>query len=303
MAQPVQEALSGIGVDEKSLISILAKSNPENKRSIRKGCSKFFFEDERQFERRNDGAIKILKLEFKRFRDIVVFSLMHPWERDARLLKKALKKGREQYGVIIEIACTRSSDELLGARKAYHSLFERSIEEELAAEIEGNERELLVALVSAYRYEGPKVKEDTAKSEARALINAIKNADTSELIKNEEVIRILTTRSKPHLKEVYEQYRKISGKIITKDLEAELFVKDTIECLCTPQTYFTRVFESALKDDANEDTKKALTRLVSTQEDGNLKGITEKFAREIGERVKGAYKDVLLGMLARGDKN
>lgn len=70
--------------------------------------------------------------------------------------------------------------------------------------------------MSAYRYEGPKVKEDTAKSEAKALLNAIKNADKRRLIEDEEVIRILTTRSKPHLKEVYEQYKKISGKSITE---------------------------------------------------------------------------------------
>lgn len=126
-----------------------------------------------------------------------MLSLMHPWERDARLLKKALKKGPPHYNVIVEIAYTRSSDQLLGARKAYHSLFDRSIEEDLASHVKGSERkvhpsffthlyilnlfccgiirfmccfeQLLEALVSAYRYEGPKVKEDAAKSEAKAL--------------------------------------------------------------------------------------------------------------------------------------
>ncbi|XVF41149.1 hypothetical protein PTKIN_Ptkin01aG0256900 [Pterospermum kingtungense] len=246
MAHPAEvevlnKALSGIGVDEKSIISILGKSHHEHQRSIRKGCSKFFFEDERQFERWDDTAIKNLKLEFKRFKDAVVYSLMHPWERDARLLKKALKKGPQQYYVIVEIACTRSSDQLLGARKAYHSLYDRSIEEDLAAHVKASERKLLVALVSAYRYEGPKVKEDTAKSEAKALLNAIKNADKRKPIEDEEVITILTTRSKPHLREVYEQYKKISGNTITQDLEAEMFLRETIECLCTPHTYFTKV--------------------------------------------------------------
>ncbi|XVE52263.1 hypothetical protein DITRI_Ditri02bG0109000 [Diplodiscus trichospermus] len=299
----LNRALSGIGVDEKSLITIVAKLHHEHKRSIRKGCSNFFFEDERQFERWDDSAIKNLKVEFKSFKDAVILSLIHPWERDARLLKKALKKGPQQYGVIIEIACTRSSDELLGARKAYHSLFDRSIEEDLASLVKGTERKLLVALVSAYRYEGPKLKEDRAKSEAKALLSAIKNADKRKLIEDEEVIRILTTRSKPHLRQVYEQYKKISGKTITEDLEDEMFLKETIECLWTPHTYFAKVLDSALREDANEDAKKALTRLVSTQEAGNLKGITDKFAHQIEERVKGAYKDVLLGVLARGEMN
>ena len=54
---------------------------------------------------------------------------MHPWERDARLAHEAITKGPESYGLLIEIACTRSSEELLGARKAYQSLFNQSIED------------------------------------------------------------------------------------------------------------------------------------------------------------------------------
>ena len=65
--------------------------------------------------------------------------IMHPWERDARLANKAIKKGPEYYSLLVEIACTRSSEELLGARKAYHSLFEHSIEEDAAQNIKGTE--------------------------------------------------------------------------------------------------------------------------------------------------------------------
>lgn len=72
--------------------------------------------------------------------------------------------------------------------------------------------QLLVALVSAYRYEGSKVKEDIAKSEAKTLANAVKNADKKSPLENDEVIWILTTRSKAHLKLVYEQYKILTGK-------------------------------------------------------------------------------------------
>ncbi|KAK8571272.1 hypothetical protein V6N13_103401 [Hibiscus sabdariffa] len=224
---------------------------------------------------------------------------MHPWKRDACLLKKALKKGPPQYNVIVKIACTRSSDRLLGARQAYHSLFNRSIEEDLISHIKGYARKLLVALVTAYRYEGPKVKIDTTKSEAESLLNAIKNGDTRKAAEDDEVIRILSTRSKPHLKEVYEQYMKLSGKTITEELEVELLLKETVECLCTLQTYFTRVFEAALRDDVNEDKKKTLTQLIVTQKSEEMKEVATEFEKQIEERVKGAYKDVLVGVLAK----
>lgn len=68
----------------------------------------------------------------------------HPWERDARLVKEALSKGHhsQNINILIEVACTRTSDELLGARKAYHSLFDHSIEEDVASHISGPERKV-----------------------------------------------------------------------------------------------------------------------------------------------------------------
>ena len=64
---------------------------------------------------------------------------MHPWERDARMARKALDGRPQAYGLLIELACTRSSDELLGARKAYQSLYGESIKEDVASRVEGIE--------------------------------------------------------------------------------------------------------------------------------------------------------------------
>lgn len=73
----------------------------------------------------------------------MVLWTMHSWERDARLINDALLDGAKSYNVIVEIACTRSSEELLGARRAYHSLFERSIEEDVASCVNSDERKVI----------------------------------------------------------------------------------------------------------------------------------------------------------------
>lgn len=52
------------------------------------------------------------------------------------------------------------------------------------------------------------MKEDAAKSDAKALANAFKNADNKNPIEDDEVIRVLSTRSKLHLHEVYNYYKK-----------------------------------------------------------------------------------------------
>ncbi|TQD88559.1 hypothetical protein C1H46_025878 [Malus baccata] len=243
--QTLTKAFSGLGVDEKALVAILGKSHPEERQSFRKATTPHFFkEDERSFERWDDYHIKLLKHEFLRFKNAVVLWTMHPWERDARLAKEALKKGPESYGILVEIACTRSSEELLGARKAYHSLFDHSIEEDVAYHIDGPEGKLLVTLVSSYRYEGSKVKDDTAKSEAKTLVNAIKDVDKRHPNEDDEVIRILSTRSKPHLKEVSKHYKEISGHDIDEDLDHAVRLKETVQCLCTPEKYFSKVSQS-----------------------------------------------------------
>ncbi|KAH7536645.1 hypothetical protein FEM48_Zijuj03G0006500 [Ziziphus jujuba var. spinosa] len=274
------KAFSGLGVDEKSLISILGKWHPEQTKSFRKGSSDFFVEDERLFERWDDHRLKLLKHEFLRFKNAVVLWTMHPWERDARLIKEALKKGPQSYGIIVEVACSRSSEELLGARRAYHSLFDHSIEEDVAHHIHGTERKLLVALVSAYRYEGQKVKDDTAKSEAKTLANAFKNADNKNPIEDDEV-----------------------------DLDGDLRLKETVQCLCAPHKYFSKVLEAAMRNDADKSTSKGLTRVVVTRADTDMKLIKEEFHSEYGvslskkieDSAHGNYKDFLLTLIARGD--
>ena len=63
--------------------------------------------------------------------------------------------------------------------------------------------------MSAYRYEGSRVHDATAKSEAEFLRHAAKN---NLPIEDEEVVRILSYRSKLHLKAVFVHYKALFGK-------------------------------------------------------------------------------------------
>lgn len=141
--------------------------------------------------------------------------------------------------------------------------------------------QLLVALLSSYRYEGPKVNEEIAKMEAQSIFNAVKT-HKDDIVENDDLVRILSTRSKLHLKAVYKHYKEISGNyldevlhntpsitlnfirlvlnrffsqvysvyvlyvvlltiFLLQDLGDNLRVKETVQCLCNPQTYFSEV--------------------------------------------------------------
>ncbi|XP_043692409.1 annexin D4-like [Telopea speciosissima] len=303
------KSFTGFGVDEKSITRILGKWKPEERESFRKGSPNFFKQDDRLFEKWNADHIALLKREFSRFKNAVVLWTMHPWERDARLAKDYLIKENRSCDVLIEIACTRSSEELLGARKAYHSLFDHSLEEDVASHIHSTNRNFFVALVSAYRYEGSKVNDEVAKSEAKILCNAIKNANTKNPVEEEEVVRILSTRSKAHLKAIYKHYKEMFSKTLDEDLEHGSSLKEAVMCLCTPQAYYSKVLNASLKSGADEKTKVALTRVVVTRGDSNMKEIKEEYHKEHGvslsqkieETTHGNYKDFLLSLIERGE--
>ncbi|KAH6803446.1 annexin 4 [Perilla frutescens var. frutescens] len=298
-------AFSGFGVDEKALISILGKWHPEQRQSFRKGSRDLFIEDERHFERWDDRHVLQLRHEFLRLKDAIVLWTMHPWERDARLLKEALYKG-PQHKVLVEIACSRSSEELLGARRAYHSLFNHSIEEDVAFHVHTPENKLLVAVLSSYRYEGPKMNEEIAKLEAKALSEAMRGGAPLE---NDDVVRILSTRSKLHLKAIYKHYKEITGNFLDQDFEGHLLLKETVQCLCTPHTYFTKILDGSLRYNVDEITKEAVTRVIVTRADEDMKQIREEFHREYGVDLRkkiedvanGNYRDFLLTLIARSD--
>ncbi|KAJ8648775.1 hypothetical protein MRB53_001798 [Persea americana] len=299
-------AFSGFGVDEQSMISLLTKLHPDQRQSFRKSSPRFFSHDDRLFEKWEHDHIKQLEIEFSRFKKAVVLWTMHPWERDARFAYEIIHKGYP-LSILIEIACTRSSEELLGARKAYHSLFNHSIEEDVAYYVKEDSRSLLVALVSSFRYEGPVVNAEIAKSEAKTLGKAIKEAD-GKLLENEDVIRILSTRSKLQLIATFSHYKEIRGKNIDEDLEDYFILQATVQCIYSPPTYFSQVLDVALNIEVDEITKEALTRVIVTRADVDMKEIKEAYQKIYGvpltEKIKlethGNFKDFLLALAAKG---
>ena len=72
----------------------------------------------------------------------------------------------------------------------------------------------MVPLVSAFRYEGEEVNTMLAKSEAKILHEKISDKAYSD----EEIIRILTTRSKAQLNATLNHYNNAFGNAINKVL-------------------------------------------------------------------------------------
>uniref|UniRef100_A0ACD5X237 Uncharacterized protein n=1 Tax=Avena sativa TaxID=4498 RepID=A0ACD5X237_AVESA len=294
--------LGGLGVEETALVSALGRwrKQPEKRSQFRQGFPGFFT-PAGTMERCSDEYVRHLKTEFSRFKNLMVLWAMHPWERDARWAHRALHKKHHPAAVLVELACTRTADELLGARRAYHALYHRSLEEDVAYRLKDKENHLLVGIVTAYRYEGPRVNEDLAKEEANALAAA---KPQNELT----VVRVLATRSKPQIWATFRMYEKINGKPLEEEFGSDSpCLREAVRCLDSPPKYFAEVIADAFKDGADKQAKAALTRVVVSRSDADMEEIKEAYLKQHGAKLvdavakntHGHYRDALLAMIGK----
>ncbi|XP_031260979.1 annexin-like protein RJ4 [Pistacia vera] len=301
-AEALYKACKGWGTDEKGIISILGHRTAEQRQQIRIAYQDLHQED----------LVKRLESELSGdFEKAVYRWILEPADRDAVLAHVAIKKLSPDYHVIIEIACVRSPEELLAVRRAYQARYKRSLEEDVAAHTTGDFRKLLVALVSAFRYAGGEINERLAKSEADILHDAIKD----KALNHDEIIRILSTRSKAQLMATFNRYRDEHNTSITKNLFGEgdqnnefpAALRTTIRCINNSNKYFEKVIRNAIKRLGTDED--ALTRVIITRAEKDLKEIKEIYYNRnsvsldhvVAKDTSGDYKAFLLTLLGKED--
>ncbi|MGD7201629.1 annexin, partial [Ralstonia pseudosolanacearum] len=294
--EQLRTAFEGWGTNEKLIIDILAHRDAKQRKLIRETYAGIYGEE----------LLKKLEEELSSdFERAVFLWTLDPPDRDAYLINEATKIFTSDSKVLLEIACTRSSYDLLLAKQAYHARYKKSIEEDVAYHTKGDFRKLLVPLVSTYRYEGPEVNMRLAKSEAKILRDHVSDKEYS----HDEVIRILTTRSKAQLLATLNHYNDEYGNVLTKDLEADpkddflSAVKTIATCLTYPEKYFEEVLRNGIRKVGTDDW--ALTRVVTTRAEVDMKSIKEEYykrnsvplAKAIGGDTSGDYEDFLIALV------
>ncbi|KAI3842829.1 hypothetical protein MKX03_026020 [Papaver bracteatum] len=294
--EQLKKAFDGWGTNEKLIISILAHRNAAQRKAIRQTYTEIFGAD----------LLKTLDKELTSdFESLLLLWTLDPAERDATLANRAVKKWTASNQVLLEIACTRSSHDLFLARQAYHCLFKKSIEEDVAHHTTGDFSKLLVLLVTSFRYEGPEVNTTLAKQEAKILRKHI----TDNACNHDEVLRIIATRSKTQLNATLNHYNNEFGNAINKDLKSDpkdeflIALRSTIKCLTTPEKYFEKVLRLAINKTGTDEG--ALTRVIATRAEVDMKHIAAEYQRRssipldkaIINDTHGDYEDLLLALI------
>lgn len=299
-AETLRKATKGWGTDEKAIISVLGHRNAIQRRQIRDAYEQLFEED----------LIKRLESELSGdFERAVYRWILEPLDREAVLAHVAIRKSEIDYRVIIEISCINSPEELLGVKRAYQTRYKRSLEEDLAASTSGDLRKLLVALVGTYRYYGEEVNQRLAKSEADILEEAIKE----KAFNSEEVIRILSTRSKSQLNATFNRFRDDTKASLAKSFLGESgsdFQKalhTTVRCINDPHKYYAKVLRDGIKSFGTDE--ELVTRVIVTRAEKDLKQIKDVYFKKnsvslddaLAKETSGDYKAFLLTILGKED--
>ncbi|KAJ9167027.1 hypothetical protein P3X46_021711 [Hevea brasiliensis] len=294
--EQLRKAFSGWGTNEGLIISILGHRNAAQRKLIRETYAETYGED----------LLKALDKELSNdFERVVLLWTLGPAERDAFLANEATKRWTSSNQVLMEIACTRSSNELLQARQAYHARFKKSLEEDVAHHTTGDFRKLLFPLVCSYRYEGDEVSMTLAKTEAKLLHEKI----SKKAYGDEDFIRVLATRSKAQINATLNQYKNEFGNDLNKDLKTDpkdeflALLRATVKCLTRPEKYFEKVLRLSINRRGTDEG--ALTRVVTTRAEVDLKIIKDEYQqrnsvpldRAIVKDTHGDYEKMLLALI------
>lgn len=299
-AEQLRKAFEGWGTNEGLIISILAHRNAGQRKAIRQVYAEKYGED----------LLKALDKELTSdFERLVLLWTLDPHERDALLANEATKRWTSSNQVLVEIACSRSPRELIMVREAYHARFKRSLEEDVAHHTTGDFRKLLLLLVSSYRYSGDEVNMSLAKSEAKILHEKIKGKHYND----EELTRILATRSKAQINATVNQYKNEFGNDILKDLEHDddddlrAILRATIECLVYPEAYFEKILRESINKRGTDEGH--LTRVVATRAEVDLQIIKDLYHKRNSVSLEGAiskdthgdYEKMLIALIGGED--
>ncbi|TMX02518.1 hypothetical protein EJD97_021208 [Solanum chilense] len=300
-AEAIRKACKGWGTDEKALISILGHRNASQRKIIRKTYEEMY----------NEDLMKRLESELSgHFEKAVYRWMLDPQERDAVILHVAIKeKPILDYTSIIELSCIYSPHDFLSVKCTYQARYKRSLEEDLAQHCTGELRKLLLSVVGTYRYAGDEIDVKLAKSEADVIYNAIKSKEFN----HEEIVRIITTRSKTQLRATLNRYKDDYASSLTKYLRddgektANAFLgalRTIIRCITyDPQAYYEKVIRRALMKSGTDEA--SVTRVIVSRAENDLGVIKELYYKRnsvsldhaISKHTSGDYMNFLLTLL------
>ena len=289
--------MKGFGTDEDALINVLCRRSNAQRVEIERVYKTAYGKD----------LINDIRSETSgNFQAVLTALLASTTELYARELYEAMYGEGTDEDVLIEVMCTMSNREIREIGFMFQRMFGKSLEQELRSDTSGSFKRLMTSLSTGSRDESMIIDINAARNDAQELKRAgVDKWGTDESAFN----RIFCLRNYEQLKLIAQEYEKLTGSSLEKDIKRE-FSGDIEDGLLSilrvahnrPE-FFARRLHKAMAGIGTND--KSLIRIVVTRCEIDMQDIKEEFQRYYGKSLKsfikgdtsGHYKHALYALI------
>ncbi|XP_017662894.1 PREDICTED: annexin A1 [Lepidothrix coronata] len=283
----LDRAITVKGVDEATIIDILTKRTNAQRQQIKAAYQ------QTKGKSLEEALKKVLKSHLE---DVVVALLKTPAQFDAEELRASMKGLGTDENTLIEILASRNNKEIKEANRYYKEVLKRDLTQDIISDTSGDFQKALVALAKADRCEDSHVNHELADNDARALYEAGEKRKGTDI---NVFITILTTRSYPHLRNVFQKYSKYSKHDMNKVLDLELkgdienCLTALVKCATSKPAFFAEKLHLAMKGSGTR--HKDLIRIMVSRHEVDMNEIKGYYKRLYGISLRQAIMDELKG--------
>ena len=279
----LRKAMKGLGTDESMIIGILCLRNNKQRQDIASKFKTLYGRD----------LIEDLKSELSGDIENFMVGLMRTEaDYDASEIKRAVKGLGTDDDALVEILCSRTNAEIDAMKEAYEKLYQTTMEKDVKGDTSGDYQALMISMVTSVREEGPQINLAQVRRDAKALLDA---GELKRGTDEEEFNLVLATRSFPHLKAMFDEYRKLANKDLSESVSSEMSgnfksgLKTIIKCVCGRSNYFAEVIYKSMKGLGTDD--QTLARAVISRSEKDLVQIKEAFQAAYSKTMEEWVKD------------
>ncbi|XP_064032616.1 annexin A1 [Pogoniulus pusillus] len=292
----LDKAITVKGVDEATIIDILTKRTNAQCQQIKAAYQ------QAKGKSLEEALKKVLKSHLE---DVVLALLKTPAQYDAEELRASMKGLGTDENTLIEILASRNNSEIREASRYYKEVLKRDLIQDIMSDTSGDFQKALVALAKADRSEDPHVNDDLADNDARALYEAGEKRKGTDI---NVFVTLLTTRSYPHLRRVFQKYKKYSKHDMNKVLDLELkgdienCLTALVKCATSKPAFFAEKLHLAMKGFGTR--HKELIRIMVSRHEVDMNEIKGYYKRMYGislrqaimDELKGDYENILVAL-------
>uniref|UniRef100_A0A8C7FSE5 Annexin n=1 Tax=Oncorhynchus kisutch TaxID=8019 RepID=A0A8C7FSE5_ONCKI len=244
------------------------------------------------------------------FEKLAIAMLQTPAKFDTSQLKEAIVGAGTDEACLIEILSSRSNAEIREINQIYKNEYGKKLEDAIINDTSGHFRRLLVSLCQGNRDEREQVDINMAKQDAQKLYAAGENKVGTD---ESQFNAILCSRSRPHLRAVFNEYQQMSGRDIVKSICREMSgnVEDgmvaVVKCIRNTPEYFAERLHKSMAGAGTKD--RTLIRVMVTRSEVDMLDIRQAYQKTYGKSLytaisgdtSGDYQKLLLKLCGGSD--